>query len=737
MDTNVIYATLSTQDLTYRLGGSPASFEVTVRNDSEQFANFQIEVSAGIEENSPGYTWYKLSPEGGAGKPAGGSTTFTVSIINTPSPGLTTTMLTVKVFSPELREERRLPLRLKIEADNSLTLLNVELPVRKHQVYPLNCVDIPVRVRNLGQRPVNVMLKFIGIDPSWLKGSAERHLTSVAPGEHKETTFQCQPPSVLQAPSQIYPFSVETISYGSPASAQGSLEVLPIGFVQFIITQKQQKIPNKSRWLIDWKSDSARFALLFKNASNLRQEINLTIQGRDWRKCAIRKFPETADLNLGETTTVILDVRTKRPWIGIRKNLLLEAKAELSDKRLGSTDPTTQTLELQVLPIIPLWLQLAIIALLAALLAFFLQPRVMHTASVNAVQFNGDGTSVVSGSNDGTLRRWRIDGNSLEPEGKYTESSSVALGVNHKREGLLAIPNQSVNVLRIMPVDSNRVAAGLHNGIIQLWYVPTGELQEELKDKNDLTADRIFDLVFQQESSYLFSGHGSGKVRIWSRKSANSDFQLDPKQPSIDLQQQLQLNQFQVRALTLSPDQKTLVIGGNFKRFVLWEWQQKLPSFRVQRLKLLEKKFDDGPNDKIWALAFAPNSSEILATSDSHGFITIWDLSNCESIPAQSQENQFIEVSCSTVAHWSTENKAAVRSLAFTDDGRRLISGGEDGKVIVWHLTSEYHRDETKSPEVKYTSSKTINSVDLKRTNQGTMIVSGGEDFQVKLHRIK
>jgi WD40 repeat protein len=81
-----------------------------------------------------------------------------------------------------------------------------------------------------------------------------------------------------------------------------------------------------------------------------------------------------------------------------------------------------------------------------------------------------------------------------------------------------------------------------------------------------------------------------------------------------------------------------------------------------------------------------------------------------------------------------------VRTLAFSDskDDNLLVSGGDDGRVVVWYLTPEHKLDRTKAVEGKtiYQSAKKINSIDLK-TNQETMIVSGSEDFQVKLHRIK
>ena len=742
MEKSVINASLSTQNLTFRPGDTPVSFEVTVNNDSDRFVNFQIEITAAGEIRNTGYRWYRLEPEVAAAKPPGSSTIFQVFVFNTPIPGFVGTVnLMVNIFSPQLAQQSRLVLRLKIERDNRPTHLSVELPVREFQVYPRNSVDIPVRVRNLGQQPTEVMLRFTGVDPSWLAGSAERRLP-LDPGGLAEATFQCQPPSVVQAPSQNYPFTIEAVSNnGYPTNAEGNIEVLPVGFIDFTTTEKHLKIPSKSAWLPDWKSDTASFELLFKNASNLNQEINVQVQGRDWRKCSFKKLPETANLHLGETSKVILDVKTKRPWIGIGKTLLVEAKSELSDQRLGSTDPATQTLEVKTLPIIPLWLQLAAIALLAALLALILQPRgVMHTRSVNSVRFSGIGLSVVSGSNDCTLRLWRIGTDSLDPDDTVRYAGQpLACEQPQQPKGLMAITDDAVQVLRFMPLQNNRVAVGLDNGVIELRDVPSGANISELQDPKDQKADRVFDLAFTPNSLNLFSGYGSGKVRVWSRPAPNANFLPEPQ--VIDIQSRLKLSRFQVRALNLSPDAKTLVIAGNFKRFILWQWNQtqsdkQSPSLSVQNLEKLDPLV--GPEDYIWGLAFVPDSTgKILATSDSAGFITIWDLNQCQTIKNPNPLEKVNELNCSQLDRWSA-SKTSVRTLAFSDDGGLLVSGGDDGRVLVWYLTPEHKLDKTKAAEGKqiYKSSKKINSIDLK-TNQGTMIVSGDEDFQVKLHRIK
>jgi WD40 repeat protein len=772
MEKSLINASLSTESLTFLRGGSPATFEVIVNNDSEQFANFQLEISAPGENRNSNYSWYKLSPEIAAAQPHGSSTQFQVSIIDTPIPGFVGIVnLTIKVFSPQLRQQRRLLLRLKIEPDGSATVLKVELPVRDFQVYPHNTVDIPVRVRNLGQQTVNVALRFLDIDPLWLIGGIERRLL-IDPGSEAEVTYQCQPPSVVLCPSRNYPFTVKATGHNSlEGKGEANLEVLPIGFVEFSVKPVKQKIPTKGKLWIDWKSDTATFELRFKNTSNLKQQVNIILQGRDWRQCTFEIIPQDADISIGSITKVLLNVKTKRPVIGMGKNLLLEAKTELFDQRLGSTDPATKILELEVAPIIPLWLQLAILALLAALLALLLQPTpVSHLSFVNSVRLNGDVSSVASASDDCNLRRWRVDTNlfgvNLEPLEDYISSPIVCIeNKKPQKQGLFAIVPSRARTLQFRPESNDILATGLDNNIIQIWNVRTRKMLQQLGTGKNEIGGQVFDLAYKKNSTKLFSGHSSGEVRVWSAPRNNSNFQQNPEKV-IDLQElqknQLKLGSFQVRALSLSPDEKTLAIAGSFRRFLLWHWEPSQTGKQLQKFSLGLQKFENkeklegntGQDSYVYGLAFAPTSpgsnTEILATSDSSGLIAIWDLRQCKPNQNPSStnkivENKIVELDCPLIHSWKgiEEGKSeAIRSLKFAQEesDRLLVSGGDDGRVMAWYLTEEYKLDKAKSAYGKqiYQSPKKINSIDVKTNKQGgIVIVSGDDDFQVKLHRLK
>ena len=88
-------------------------------------------------------------------------------------------------------------------------------------------------------------------------------------------------------------------------------------------------------------------------------------------------------------------------------------------------------------------------------------------------------------------------------------------------------------------------------------------------------------------------------------------------------------------------------------------------------------------------------------------------------------------------ARWQA-SKQAIRSIAFSADGKLIVSGGDDGKLMAWWLTPEYQLDRVKSPIGReiYHSDRKINSIDLKTIDRGVAIVTGSEDFQVKLHQL-
>jgi WD40 repeat protein len=701
MANNLITTRISAQVLKFKPGGLPATFEVTVTNDSDQFASFQLEIlAAGVDSEHQDFRWYSLSPAVSAKKPPGDSTKFYVAIADTPVPGFVGIMnLTVRIFSLELRDEDRQVLRLVVQEGTASKPLKLDLPVRKFQVAPGELVEVPVRVNNPNQQSIDVELRFLGVEPSWLiDGAAQRF--RLEPGEQTEVTFSCQPPEVIsQAPCQIYPFTIEATHHnGLPASDQGTLEVLPTGFVEFSCIPQKQTIPPKGGWLLTRQADPATYELQFENASNLDSSVSVQLQGKNKEKYTLEVIPTETDLKPGERCTALLVASKQRPKWGIPQKLLLEVTAVLSDQRLDLRNDS-QTIELRVLPVFPLWLQAAAGLLLLLLLWFLLGSRSQgHTDQVTSVRFNGIADRVMSSSADQTIRSWSVKGNRLEPTGVFAK------------------PGKAVRVIRYRPVDNDLVAAGLENGEIQLWDV-LGDRQKPVESFYSQKDDRVLDLAFTKDSRYLFSSHGSGLVLAWDIERDLSDKTFGSNKPLLTLKSDFAVYDLAV----VGKGDRNLAIGGRFNKLVVWN----LASNKIRRVPYRE----GSQNDYIQSIAVAADKPNLMATADTQGYITLWDMREC----------LVNDVKCEILDEWSRGHDGKpVRSVNLSKDGCYLASAGDDGREMLWPLTSEGRRHSgfRNGREIAQFSTR-LNDVALSVEGENILMVSGGDDHRVQLRRVE
>lgn len=89
--------------------------------------------------------------------------------------------------------------------------------------------------------------------------------------------------------------------------------------------------------------------------------------------------------------------------------------------------------------------------------------------------------------------------------------------------------------------------------------------------------------------------------------------------------------------------------------------------------------------EQMTCMAFHPADSTRLVTGDSTGRIRVWYcLQNKFMAPSKADADDGMERHApSTVLHWHAH---AVSSLCFSPNGAHLLSGGEEGVLVVWHL---------------------------------------------------
>lgn len=732
---NAIGTEITPKELDFRPGGSPVAFEVLVFNQSDRFAGFQLEIQAAGADGQRNRDWYYISPEVSTKNPPGDSTQFQVLLTDNPVPGFVGMMnLTVRVFSLELADEDRQVIRVNVQQGNKPISLQINLPVDSFRAAPDELLEIPVEVYNPSQLPTTAQILLKGLPPTWLPQGGERQL-KIAPGQEVETTFTCQLPETTQTRSQGYPLQlIATHAQGPPAEAAANLDVMPQGKIYFETDdQREYPVPPRWGWLPSWYSPWIEYALELNNQSNLSQQITFNEEPLVEAKVRFRLEPETLELRPGEVGKMTLGLRLRRPWFGRARHRALVVDPQITDERLGDTTPGFRSIKLKIAPMLPFWLGLAAIPVLFFFIwkASRFNPQNSHyghTAAVNTIDLNGIGSKAVSGSNDQKIRGWNVQG-FFRPW--------VPQDLN-----IWGRPQQAVRVVRFRPVQNDQVAAGLENGAIQIWHLRYPNfLIDNFFYRQD---DRVLALQYEQDSRFLWSGHGSGLVLRWPllEQSALREVSSDAVFREPDRKQQFD---FAVYAMTFVADSETLMaVAGRYNQLVLWDSQSNLSQVLDYR--------EGGKDDYIFSVSMADEQPTRLATADNQGWITIWNLENC--LEGENTGSPHLrDRPCEIVDQWQTgHDQQAVQSVSLTEDGCYLASGGEDGWVRLWPLNlngsraTQYAQGvEIAKSNVKYEKQDGVRrkvypamlQVQAMLTKEDVLIASGSEDTQVRVKKFK
>ncbi len=696
---------LSAKSLEIIPGEQMARLEVKVVNQGDRRASFQVDVLAAGGEATAAPAWYDLSPAVSSLKPPGDITYFQIAILDTPIPGFFGWVsLTVHVSSLELKAEERQVLRLHVKLPEGAIPLKLEALAPVVRAKPCSTVKLPVRIFNLAHVSVGALVSCQGLPEDWAPQGFEQAI-DLLPQQWTQTTFEVgvPPPSKAIARPLMLTFQAEVP--GSPAaSAEGRLDILPTGRLAFRPPQPaRQFLPRIWPWQKPEQQRFAVYQLTFENASNLETTATVELECDDApRDLEWQKITPPEPWWPGTEQVQELQLRARRHWFGRPRTYELEARARLSDKRLGTTVPETRSLQLEVAPIVPLWLALlssAGLLWLAWLLSWLnpANPLFGHRAAVNSVQFDGLGQTVVSGSNDQTAILW--------------EGIGFFQPLKNQEIGTVAQADKAIRVVRYRPFDNDMLALGLENGEIQLWDLQWDERRFSLLAPGQKD-DRVLDLLFSRDSQILFSSHGSGAVVRWS---------LLPNTVAMGDSRLQQTEQFDFAAYTLAavgPDQNHVAVAGRYNRLELWSWQTNR--------QLAVTYPSGGQDDYITSLATTEDRPYWLAIADNQGRITLLDVQTCLSGATQ----------CQTLDTWQANpDGEAVRAIALTREGCYLTSVGDDGKVMLWPLVNGRRYGRFASGQTVAQITSPLNSVDVVVKSNRLWIASGADDSRVRLHR--
>lgn len=737
-----------------------SELDVTVINQSERFASFQVELSIpGLDANGV-QEWYRIEPEVGTKKPPGAKTPFHIEITRSPIPiydqAIDVLLDVYSVEYPDLHITQKLALTVQAPPQP----LSLVLPNKDLKAAPGDQLEILALVYNASRSTVDVRLSCLGLEPHWLISPAEQQL-QVEPAYPAQARFICKIPLDVVCPTYKREFSIQALPVstdikGRIPKAEGTLDILPPGVIELDCEPRRQRIPSRTGSNQD-RDTGATYQIKLKNDSNAPQRVRVIPCNEQDKQKYHLDFPEPITLSPGMAQSLPLVSRLRQPWLGWRKQHQFDVTVEsldLSPEHLTSrirAVPDRQTLELEVLPRIPFWLLLTggILLLGFLLLAWLWNPAPRHRGPVYTVRLDGNAGNVFSGSSDQQILHWQIDNTAFHDGQRLRYEKRI----NQNLAPSSSEPGRAVRVIRLQPKDNNVIAAGLENGTIQLWNV----LGNTPKQTPFLakTNDRVFDLAFTSDSRYLFSAHGSGRIRQWDVTSSQP---LPIRQPFSD-----SIN-FSIYALAVyEPDLKNslVVFGGQFNQLKLWDWARKavydIP-YQPENSSVNPSGFRpiQGQHQYIDSIAISRN---LLVTADNQGAIKVWDLArrDCFLTPNTSRQpaepvndsdkpqvkNSVNRGSCQVpiVDQWSDGHSGqAIRAVAMTQDNRNtayLASVGDDGQVKLWILSQGRRVPAWNRGKVLAAWGSQIHSVDIRLvTSTGHLLVtSDAPHNQVKLYR--
>lgn len=344
--------------------------------------------------------------------------------------------------------------------------------------------------------------------------------------------------------------------------------------------------------------------------------------------------------------------------------------------------------------------------LCAALSAQTRQPR-----KFTAVAFSLDGSRVVAADSDGRIHHWPV-------ETKVLLRASTPLDLKSAVQGQFAASTvQDTAVTSVQPLNNGGVLSTAADGSVK-YSMPFSQAARIVELTHDVTSAvfahngrlylassdgtvRLFDLVSESGTTVLNTSEkeiadltvceDNSQLAVIYRSGALDVFDIESGKVSWSPKERSEYSRWY--RTVYSPDGRFLATTGNDNTFRVWDTQRRSVAFS-QRLSA------NGP-----AVAFSP-SGELVACGNDR--IRIFEVSTGRMMQEEpgGQNTRWMQFSSDgkllASAHWDgsirlyhvpssrtqllREHRGAAECLAFSPDGRSLVSADNFGRLLIWDV---------------------------------------------------
>jgi WD40 repeat protein len=210
--------------------------------------------------------------------------------------------------------------------------------------------------------------------------------------------------------------------------------------------------------------------------------------------------------------------------------------------------------------------------------------------------------------------------------------------------------------------DGRILASGSDDQTIKLWDMETGRCIRTFQGYKNL----VWSVAFSPTGQQIASASEDGVLRIWR----STDHQPIYSQ-AIDCQE-FSGHEGRLWSVAFSPIGQLIASGGDDQTIRLWN----ITTGRC--LKILRER-----SGQVRQVLFSPQGN-LLATNSSDNTVKLWDVSQLYSLPGETRSVS------SNVSRLRTlqGHSRRVYGIAFSTDGKQLITGSEDQTVRVWDIAT-------------------------------------------------
>jgi glucose repression regulatory protein TUP1 len=131
-----------------------------------------------------------------------------------------------------------------------------------------------------------------------------------------------------------------------------------------------------------------------------------------------------------------------------------------------------------------------------------------------------------------------------------------------------------------------------------------------------------------------------------------------------------------------------------------------------------------GHKDSVYSVAFSPDGKSLVSGSLDRT-LRVWDLSQTQRAVDAAGPNDKIETGLGTCASTLTGHKDYVLSVAISPDGQWVVSGSKDRSIQFWNIQSG------QAQFLLQGHKNSVISIDIAR--QGNLLASGSGDCHARI----